>query len=393
MSLEDRHKLELEIVGDIYDAALDSALWPKVLTRICELNEANTAVITALDTLNPDYNLFITHNFDQERLLAAYRSDGMDVMEMELHGKHQIAKGIGSTALSSEIFGSQEKYIEKAGVFFERCSRPFNVYWLAGVLLDYNEFRWSALGVHRPEDWPPLTKENTDCLGRLGLHIRRSLHIHRQLTEARQQNAALYRMLDGLSSGVILLNGEGQVRYANREAERQLAGHGALGLNRLKQLRASQPKDDTELQALIRSAMAVGLRRCVDDRIGGVLGLRNDQGESLMLTITPLSEWAGFSELQRDHVAAAVFLSRPDQRQTLSRRLLKQSYGLTERECDICEAFVNQASLDEVAVACGISVETVRHYLKLIFDKTGQHSQTELMRLLMGLRTVFEHMT
>lgn len=393
MDREAQHQLELDVIGDIYDAALDVSLWPRVLARICQLNDANTAVISALDTLNPDYNLFITHNFDQERLLAAYRSDGMDVLEMELHGKHLMQKGIGSIALSSEIFGSQEKYIEVAGEFFERCSRPFNVYWLAGVLLDYNEFRWSVLGVHRPEDWPPLTKANTDSLGRLGLHIRRSLHIHRQLTEARQQNAALYRMLDGLSSGVILLNGEGQVRYANREAERQLAGHGALGLNRLKQLRASRPNDDTELQALIRGAIAVGLRRCVDDRIGGVLGLRNGQGEPLMLTINPLSEWAGFSELQRDQVAAAVFLSRPDQRHALSRRLLKQSYGLTERECDICEAFVNQASLDEVAETCEISVETVRHYLKLIFDKTGQHSQAELMRLLMGLRTAFEHMT
>ena len=39
----------------------------------------------------------------------------------------------------------------------------------------------------------------------------------------------------------------------------------------------------------------------------------------------------------------------------------------------------------------GLSTESVRTYLKAIYEKTGQHSQAELIRLLMGLRVDFEH--
>lgn len=57
----------------------------------------------------------------------------------------------------------------------------------------------------------------------------------------------------------------------------------------------------------------------------------------------------------------------------------------------ICQAFLRQPSLEAVAESCGLSLATVRSYLKSIYEKTGQHSQAELMHLLMSLRLNFEH--
>ena len=47
---------ESHIIGMIYDAAMDTKLWPNVLEAIVEYSESNSAIFTVLDQLNPDYN-------------------------------------------------------------------------------------------------------------------------------------------------------------------------------------------------------------------------------------------------------------------------------------------------------------------------------------------------
>jgi two-component system, NarL family, nitrate/nitrite response regulator NarL len=53
-------------------------------------------------------------------------------------------------------------------------------------------------------------------------------------------------------------------------------------------------------------------------------------------------------------------------------------FGLTPREVDIVEAIGSGASNREVATRLGISLQTVKHHLTSIFDKTGTSSRLEL---------------
>ncbi|HET8732123.1 MAG TPA: LuxR C-terminal-related transcriptional regulator [Moraxellaceae bacterium] len=381
---------EFELIGDIYDAALEPSRWPFVLQQLATLSECNSAIITALDTLNPAYTFAFTHNIP-ESALRAYREARLDAFEMEFHGKPMIANGVGSTLLSSEVYGNQATYIRMGGEFYERCLKPSRIHYLAAALLDHDEFRWGGIGIHRPEDWAPLTRDHTALLQRVGQHVRRALEIHRQITAVRQQNAQLYRMLDGMVAGVILVNGKAQVRYANPRAEQLLKRHSALHLNPHDGLRASLPEQQQQLLHLLRGAIQTGQRERTR-HAGGVIGLSGSGNESpLMLTITPLSEFSGFHELANDGVAAAIFLTDPSAGHTLSRQVLQQSYGLSPRESDVCQAFVNHATLEGVADECGLSMASVRTYMKEIYAKTARHSQAELMRLLIGLRLDFEH--
>ncbi|MES2918818.1 MAG: PAS domain-containing protein [Pseudomonadota bacterium] len=380
------------LIGDIYDAALEPSIWPRVLANLTALSESNSAIITALDQLNPDYTLVFTHNIPEEPL-RVYREAGLDALEMEFHGGPMIRAGMGSTVLSTEMYGTQADYIREGGDFYRRCLKPSNIHYLAATLLDHGNFRWGALGIHRPEHWAPFTRDEAALLGRLSPHIRRSLQIHRQLSAVEQQNATLYRMLEGLNVGVLLLNQHGQVCHANPQAEQLLRQHSdTLRVTLREGLRASRPDQNMLLQRLIRAAIDTGRRTAGPDGNGGVIGLQQaTRGHPLMLTIAPLSELAGYRELTSDSIAAAIFLTDPDARHLLSRKLLKSAYALTERECDICESFVNTATLETTASACGISLTSLRTYMKSIYAKTGHHSQAELMRLLMGLKMEFEH--
>ncbi|MCC6374187.1 MAG: hypothetical protein IT465_05155, partial [Moraxellaceae bacterium] len=72
-------------------------------------------------------------------------------------------------------------------------------------------------------------------------------------------------------------------------------------------------------------------------------------------------------------------------------RLLKENYQLSPREVTVCQYFINTPNINSIAEHSGLSIESIRTYLKTIYEKTGQHSQAELIRLLMGLRVDFEH--
>lgn len=74
----------------------------------------------------------------------------------------------------------------------------------------------------------------------------------------------------------------------------------------------------------------------------------------------------------------------PDVAETLTQSAGRRSdresrpYGLTARECDIVGAISQGKSNRDIASDLGISLQTVKHHLTSIFDKTGTTSRLEL---------------
>lgn len=385
LTVEDHH-----LIGLIYDAALDNQLWTQVIQRIVELSHSNSAIITALDKLNPAYTLVFTHNLP-EAALQAYQSEGLDAIDMEVHGKIMIKEGIGKPVQVNTGRYQQEEYLHtQERFFYDKCLKISNIGHMAGTLLEYSQYRWSVIGIHRPESYAAFSHEDLVLLTHFHKHIRRSLQIHRQLTSVKQQNAQLYRLLDQMTVGVILLNTQQQVRYANPHAEKLLCKHGALSLDIYNKLKTTA-KQQSKLNQIIQSAMFQGLHLTVAET-GGVISLLDEQGNlPLVLTITPLSSVTGYSELVSDHVAVAIFLTNAAGMYVLSHQAVEELYGLSRREAKICEVFINHPTLEQTAEACGLTLATVRTYMKNIYEKTQQHSQAELLRLLIGLTVGFEH--
>lgn len=210
------------------------------------------------------------------------------------------------------------------------------------------------------------------------------------LPDAGGRHPHLYRLLDGLAMGVLLVDAGGQVRYANAQALRLLQQHDGLRIDSGQALRASGANESSELQALLDEACG---RAAHEAAPGGVLACHESSGGGLlMVTVAPLSEMAGYESLSSDGIALAVFLTDPRARHHLSKALLKRSFGLTDREASLCEAFLNNPSLEDVATCCHLSLSSVRTYMKEIYAKTGRRSQAELMHLLMSLRLDFEQL-
>lgn len=70
----------------------------------------------------------------------------------------------------------------------------------------------------------------------------------------------------------------------------------------------------------------------------------------------------------------------PDQ--SKSRELLLARFRLTPAEARVAAGLAQGMKLSAIAEHYGISVQTARSQLKSVFDKTGTHSQVQLVALL-----------
>lgn len=377
---------EHEIIGSIYDAAIDVSLWPQVIEKIVHYTNSKTAIFTAVDQFSPSYDFLYSHNIP-DVALHAYRDERIRVIDMQLHSTLWKDSGLGQTAsLDLSHYANNPESDEY--IFYERCLNPTGISFIAAVLLDQGAHKWAVLGLHRAPNAQPYQQKELDFLKHLGVHLRRALQIHRQFSLANQETLSLYNVLDHLKIGIILLDYNLSLTYSNPLAQKMMEQDSCLDLdlhNRLKTHACNQ----SHLDQLLNSALLK--QPALNTDVGGVLALRDNKGRQLMLTIVPFTKLKDMQQQNAGKHHIAVFITDKHQHYTLSKSYLQQSYQLSKRELDLCKLLLNGYKLEKIAEQCGITLSSVRTYFKNIYEKTQCCSQIELMHLLMGCTIQFEH--
>lgn len=70
---------------------------------------------------------------------------------------------------------------------------------------------------------------------------------------------------------------------------------------------------------------------------------------------------------------------------------VREAFGLTQAEVEVVEAATEGRPLKDVATTRGRSLETVKTQMKSILAKTETHSQSELVRVILGLMDLMTH--
>ena len=366
----------------IYEAALNPALWQDVLTEIVDFTGSTTAIFTATDQLSPNYDFVFTHNIPPESM-RAYQDEQIKVLDMRLHAPYWAEKALSDTVLNTFAHYAAMPVETDEFLFYEKFVKPANVTQVAAVLLERSAYGWAVFAVHRSPQLDEYSEQEEKILKRLGVHLRRALQIYRQITLLQEDKRNIYQVLDRFKIGVILINQDYRLCYANAIVKKVFEKSSILELdknNSLKTLKIFQEK----LNQLIRSALFEN--DDLNNEAGGVLALYDDDS-SLMLSILPFSE----TEAQYHQKQAIIFVTQTNQAQYLAKDYLIQKYKLAKRELEVCDLFVNGLSLEQIAEHMDITYGSIRVYIKNIFAKTGCTSQTELMQLLMGITLEFEH--
>jgi DNA-binding CsgD family transcriptional regulator len=202
---------------------------------------------------------------------------------------------------------------------------------------------------------------------------------YRLLTEMRRHQA-LADAIDRFPTGVALLDAHGHVLLANRGARQIFGRDDGIALDGTV-LRAASSSDDAALRRAISTTVEAAVAgRLIETAVLSVS--RRSGSRPFPVLIGPLRPHSG--EPTWADAVVVLYISDLETGVLRRREALRELYGLTEAETQLVELLCQGSSLDEAAVARGVTMNTARSQLKQVFAKTHTSRQSELVRLVMS---------
>jgi DNA-binding CsgD family transcriptional regulator len=207
-------------------------------------------------------------------------------------------------------------------------------------------------------------------------HLARAWRVKRVLARWSRETKMLSAILDRLDRAIVVTDGEGKLRYANRSAEALLAGSEHLDVTRGR-LRARTTRADAALSDMIRrtALTAQGQDAAAVDAIG-----LDGENSRVAIVSEPLAPAHGHCIGQAAEPASILFISDSDVATRPAPAALALVYGLTAAEAKVAAIVGAGQTLAAAAQANRISLNTAKYHLKSIYEKVGVTRQSELVR-------------
>jgi DNA-binding CsgD family transcriptional regulator len=361
----------LELIASIYEAAVDPALWPRVLERLAgALGHASISLITTEDFHKP-VDVWLAH-YDPACLEARFRHYARPEANPSIRALMQIEPL--SVVPRKRLIPDREfqndpacRAILVAQGLYHGCIATLH---RAGPLL-------SALEVYRPKP-REFTRSEIRLLQRLLPHVANALRVNRQVGVSDIHRHQAEEALNQLNVAVLILAQDGRILLANK-ATRQLLARSEGITAREGKLAASRHVNGARMACLI--ARAAG--RAAVPPVAEALRIdRDGDHRPLHLWAVSLPRAAGEPLARTAEADVMVIVIDPELSAAPSIEALRALYGLTAAEARLTSGLLHGERLEDYAARSSISMHTARTHLKSVFAKTETDRQAELMRLL-----------
>jgi DNA-binding CsgD family transcriptional regulator len=368
-----------ELIGLIYEAAVDQKVWPLVMDRLADLMGAAVSQVST-------YDVAAGVAADVAPRLAPEALRGYEdhwVHHNPLIGAG-LSKPVGEVLSIHELMPRSE--LARTAIYNEFFA-PLGLEEKLGASLVSDGSHWAAFGVWRPNRMGAFDRSDADLLAGLIPHLQRALQLNRRLAELEVVRLGSVELLDRLRKASLVVDAVCRVLFANRAAEEILADR--IGLHRGADcvLRAGRHVETAALHKLVAGAAALSADG--EDGSGGRLRLsRGEDRAPLSVLVVPLP--AETSWLASRHPTAMLFVTDPERSSNPTAASLRAEFGLTRMEAALALEVLDGKGLKVAARRLEISPTTARTHLTAVFDKTGTRRQAELVRILLQSGAVCE---
>ena len=365
-----------DLVGAIYDSAIDAARWPDSLARLqAQLGFTYTSL--ALHSVSPVRSLLnITAGMsqaDRDQMLALEP----DVVDLWGGREAAMARPIDRPWICSHLLSREQ--IE-ATRYYREWARPRGLIDSAMVVLARDPSLVGSIGMGRHRDQGPISAETIALAQQFLPHLQRAVRINGLLEASLEASHRFEAVIDFLATPVILLTGDLSIVHANLAANALLESGQPLA--------ARDGALCSEVPGLQRALANLVARAVLDETLtpGAGIGLpcRTDGDQAFTLHIIPLARGA-----LRPHLAqgatAALFVSSAAVTHDLDLDLLAPLFDLTPAEIRVFNLIAGGRTPQEIAIEIGVAVSTVRTHLLRVFEKTGINRQADLIRMATSL--------
>ena len=362
-----------DLIGGIYDAALDATLWSPVLTRAAEFVGGSAAALFSKDPAADSGDV--------------YYQVGIDSHYQQLYFDKYVSLDPSTTG---HFFAEVEQPVAIADLmpyddfletrFYREWVQPQGLVDFVSAALEKSMTSVAMFGVFRHQRNGVVDDEARRRMRLILPHIRRAVLIGRLFKLKQAEAASFADVLDGLSAGMFMVDGRGAIVHANRAAS-EFLDDGDFLSSIGGRLTARDPQIDRALRDVFAAAnlgdAEIGVK-------GIAVPLSARTGQGYVAHILPLTSGdrrrAGIAYA----AAAAVFVRKTAVKTPLPPDFIAKAYNLTPSELRVLHAIVEVGGVPEVAAALGIAATTVKTHLSRLFEKTGTKRQADLVKLVAG---------
>jgi DNA-binding CsgD family transcriptional regulator len=361
------------LIGSIYDAVLEPALWTGVVERAGKFVGGVGASIFRQDSVrkigNSYYHSGIDPRFERLYFEKYIKFDPLSAAYLTLK--------VGDVSSSSIIIPPAEFFETR---FYREWARPQGLVDNVFAILERSPTSIAAFIVFRHERDGLADDDARQLLGLIAPHLRRAVLIGKVIDLRTIEAATFADTLDGLNAGIFLVDATGLIVHAN------VAGHGILAVGDiLRSFAGRLVAHDQQVDEVLRDAFkatehgdaAIGTK-------GIAVPLIARDGERHVAHILPLTSGARRRAELAIAATAALFVQKAALEIPSRPEAIAKAYKLTPTELRVLLTLVEVGGGPEVAEALGIADGTVKTHLSHLFQKTGVKHQVDLVRLVAG---------
>ena len=363
------------LIGEIYDAVIDPAQRNDVLDKIANFTGGHSGGLLSKHSLSKSEALYCYVGADPNSLQVY--SESYPKLDPTADSP---SFGVAQVVSATDLVPYEEF---RRGRFYREWARPHGWVDVASAVIEKSPISCTFLSVVRHEANGLVDDEMRRRMALLIPHVRRALligkTIHRKQTEA----VCFSDVLDGLSSGMILVDANGRIVHTNN------AGIAILdAADFLRAVCGRLVASDLAINAALREILVAA---SVGDAALGVKGialpLTAHDGERYVAHVLPLTSGARRAAGLAYNAVAALFIRKAALEPFSPPEVIGEMYKLTPTELRVLLAIVDIGGVPEVAAALGVAVTTVKTHLSRLFEKTGVARQADLVKLVAGFST------
>jgi DNA-binding CsgD family transcriptional regulator len=372
------HQKLTRLTASIYDAALDSALWPDVLSGITEFVGGQVGGLLAKDTA--------------KKCVRANCQVGVDPHYMRLYADTYYRYG----PIANSICGDIEQIISipdlvpyddfRRGRFYQEWAEPQGWVDVAMVTLERSATSCAYLNVARHEGSGMVDDEMRLRLALVVPHMRRAMSICKTITAKEAETATFADIFDGLNTGLFVVDANCGIVHANT-AGKDILSSGDF----LRSIGGRLAAGDADIDQTLRETVAGIENGDLDANARSIaLPLAARDGERYLVHVLPLTS-VGRRRAGAPSAAAALFVRKAALNAPSPPEVIGATYNLTPAELRVLFAIVEIGGVPDVAAALGVADTTVKTHLSRLFEKTGSARQADLVKLVAGYSTPLAH--
>jgi DNA-binding CsgD family transcriptional regulator len=363
------------LIGDIYDAVLDPAQRTDVIDKIAHFTGGHSGGLLSKHCLSNSENLYCYIGADPDSLQAY--SESYPKLDPTADAPSFGVEQVVSTA---DLVPYEEF---RRGRFYREWARPHGWVDIASAVIEKSATSCTFLSVARHEQSGMVDDEMRRRMALVIPHVRRALLIGKTVNLKEAEAVCFSDILDGLSAGMILVDGNARIVHANAAGQAILEASDFLRAV-CGRLVASDAPINVALREILAGAdggdAAIGIK-------GIALPLTAHDGERYVAHILPLTSGARRGAGLAYNAVAALFVRKVALDAASPRDIIGRMYRLTPTELRVLHAIVDIGGVPEVAAALGVAATTIKTHLGRLFAKTGVGRQADLVKLVAGFST------